>query len=222
MVDAQEHAASTRTSVLDGDPAGTEDAILRRGLDAFAELGYEGTTVRVLARRLGVSHNFISVRYGSKLGFWRAVVDFASAEVIELGEPIFADECDNDHDLILTAVRRIYQNSAHRPQLHRILAYEAARESERLDYLFDRYLQPFLLDIEPSIERLVAKGIMPPIPMHLLYFAVIGPINGLIQQPLARKFGRTEASVDTDARYAEALAELVLTGIIQGQHPSQH
>jgi AcrR family transcriptional regulator len=218
MADSREPRISSQTSVLDGDSVGADQDILRCGLDAFAELGYDATTVRVLARRLGVSHNFISVRYGSKLNFWRAVVDFASAEVLEFSDPIFADDCDNDHDLIVSAVRKIYRKSVHRPQLHRILAYEAARESERLDYLFEQYLRPFMLDVEPSIERLIANGIMPPVPMHLLYFAVTGPINGLIQQPLASRFGRSEsASKDADAQYGEVLAGLVLTGIIQGR-----
>src|SRR5258708_15976545 len=52
-----------------------EPEILGRGLAAFAELGYDGASVRELARRLGVSHNFINDRYGSKEQFWRAVID---------------------------------------------------------------------------------------------------------------------------------------------------
>src|SRR5882724_867323 len=55
----------------------TEAEILARGLAAFAELGYASASVRELARRLGVSHNFINDRYGSKGQFWRAVVDRA-------------------------------------------------------------------------------------------------------------------------------------------------
>jgi hypothetical protein len=38
-------------------PVHDEQEVLRRGLDAFAELGYEQTSVRELARRLGTSHN---------------------------------------------------------------------------------------------------------------------------------------------------------------------
>ncbi|MDX2961245.1 TetR family transcriptional regulator, partial [Streptomyces acidiscabies] len=41
-----------------------EESILRRGLEAFAELGYDHASARELARRLGVSHNFINDRYG--------------------------------------------------------------------------------------------------------------------------------------------------------------
>ncbi|WAP54924.1 hypothetical protein [Streptomyces sp. S465] len=96
------------------------------------------------------------------------------------------------------------------------MADEAARESERLDYLFERYIQPFMENVEPSIERLVAKGVMPPVPMHLLYFAVMGPTSGLIQQPLARRFGRPEPSSDEDDLHCgQVLAGLVLTGIMR-------
>ena len=63
----------------------TDSEILARGLTAFAELGYDGASVRQLARRLGVSHNFINDRYGSKQEFWRAVIDRSlSAQVDRL------------------------------------------------------------------------------------------------------------------------------------------
>jgi AcrR family transcriptional regulator len=62
--------------------------ILARGLTAFAELGYDGASVRVLARRLGVSHNFINDRFGSKGRFWRAVIDRSlTVRVARLGRP---------------------------------------------------------------------------------------------------------------------------------------
>ena len=64
-----------------GDSAGvpTEPDVLLRGLEAFAELGYDRASARELARRLGVSHTFINDRYGTKAAFWRAVVDAALA-----------------------------------------------------------------------------------------------------------------------------------------------
>ena len=52
----------------------SDDVILAKGLQAFGELGYDGASVRELARWIGVSHNFINDRYGSKEAFWRAVV----------------------------------------------------------------------------------------------------------------------------------------------------
>jgi TetR/AcrR family transcriptional regulator len=52
----------------------TED-LLDAALEAFAERGYDGTSVREVARRLGVSHNLIPQRVGSKETLWFAAVD---------------------------------------------------------------------------------------------------------------------------------------------------
>lgn len=49
MADAQKQRASARTSAHGGDPAEAERYIPRRGLDTFAELGYQVVTGRVSA-----------------------------------------------------------------------------------------------------------------------------------------------------------------------------
>ena len=70
------------------------DALLDAALAAFAERGYEGTSVRELARTLGVSHNLIPQRIGAKDELWRRAVDhgfarlaLALADVVVGGDP---------------------------------------------------------------------------------------------------------------------------------------
>src|SRR5258706_15671359 len=53
------------------------EEILQRGLEAFAELGYEAVSVRQLNERLGMGRTFINDRYGSKDAFWQAVMEHA-------------------------------------------------------------------------------------------------------------------------------------------------
>ena len=201
-------------------PVAVEE-VLRRGLDAFAELGYEQTSVRELARRVGVSHNFFHDRFGSKFGFWRAVVDFAIAEADPLTGP--DDDRLDDAELLRETVRRFYRGAATRPQLPRLIWDETARESERLDYLAENYIRPVLAAVTPSVDRLVAAGRIPPIPMHLLYFVVTGAASGMIQAPLARRIGRPEAtSTDDLVATADALALRVLDGAIPTLSPATH
>lgn len=188
-----------------------EQEVLRRALDAFAELGYEQTSVRELARRLGVSHNFVNDRYGSKMAFWRAVVDYG----VEEAGPLLADADPDldDVELLTAVVLRFYRLCAAHPQLHRLISDEAARDSDRLDYLFERYIGPTLAVVGPGVERLVAAGRLPPMPMHLLYFAVTSGVAGLIQTPLARRLGRPDAVDSAELqRLAESLARMVLDG----------
>lgn len=76
----------------------------------------------------------------------------------------------------------------------------------------EHYVEPTLASVAPSVERLVAAGRLPPIPMHQLYFAVTGAVTGLIQGPLARRIGRP-ATADP-AAVAEVLARLAMGGTL--------
>jgi TetR/AcrR family transcriptional regulator len=189
-----------------------EEEILRRGLDLFAEMGYEQTTVRELARRLGVSHNFINDRYGSKMQFWRAVVDFATADA---GRPIQqADEELDDVSRIATTIRRFYRSTARHPQLQRLIFDESARESERIAYLYHRYINRTLEVLAPSLHRLIAAGRMPDVPMHLLYSVVIGPVSGLINRPLATRLGLSNNPTPEElGAFADGVADLVVSAV---------
>ena len=52
----------------------------RQALRAFATHGYDGVSVNALSRELGVSHNLLHQRFGSKLALWHAAVDWGFGE----------------------------------------------------------------------------------------------------------------------------------------------
>ncbi|MFF3518932.1 TetR/AcrR family transcriptional regulator [Streptomyces sp. NPDC002573] len=189
--------------------------ILRRGLDTFAELGYAATTMRELARRLGVSHNFINDRYGSKASFWRAAVDFALLDAQPELNQLMAEHHD-DEERLTSVVVQLYRLAANAPQINRLIADESARDSNRLDYLHQRFIKPFWDSIEPTIDRLVAAGRIPPTPTHTLYFAVVGPALALAQTPIADRLNPTASPMAAQNRNstAEALSSLVLRGLL--------
>lgn len=193
-----------------------EDSILKRGLEAFAELGYDRASARELARRLGVSHNFINDRYGSKAAFWRAVVDFAlgaQLALLPIEDP--SGDAPDDAERLRRIVTALYLTSVDTPQLGRLFVDELSRDTERLDYLYDHYIGPTLQTLVPSIDRLVAAGRMAPTPMDVLFFAILPPISGMIDLPLARRLGRAHpATPEQLAATAESLATLVINGLL--------
>src|SRR3981081_1260716 len=80
-----------------GMPVPEHGQILERGLEAFAELGYEAVSVRQLNARLGMGHTFIHDRFGSKKAFWTAVVDYAIGRVTqEVGTALGQDQEGQD------------------------------------------------------------------------------------------------------------------------------
>ncbi|MFW0792625.1 TetR/AcrR family transcriptional regulator [Gordonia sp. CPCC 205515] len=194
-----------------GKPDGADDEILRRGLAAFSELGYDHTTVRELAARMGVNRNFIGDRFGSKAAFWYAVVDFAcrDASVWSTPDPALPDDV-----YVRRTIRGFYRSAVDHPDLHRLLIDESGRDSERLDYLYRHYIDPSLEHMWTPIGRLQASGTVPDLPRHVLFFVIVGPMLGMTHAPLATHLGRAPHPDSTEmTRHADELAALVISAL---------
>jgi TetR/AcrR family transcriptional regulator len=190
-----------------------DDEVLRRGVEAFAELGYAGASVRELARRLGVSHNFVNDRYGSKLAFWQAAVRSELDPIREHLEHVVATEA-TDTDRLTTFVRDFYRFAARHPHGNRLMTDECTRDSERLDFLHTTFIGPTTATLTPVLERLATAGQIAPLPIHLLFLAITGPAISLTQEPLAQRLGRPAQSTEEVTAAADALATVVLTGLV--------
>lgn len=84
-----------------------------------------------------------------------------------------------------------------------------------MDYLYDNYIGVVVGNMASIIDRLVAAGRMAPIPMDVLFFAIVPTVSGMLDVPLARRLGRPESSSpERTAATAESLAALVLNGLL--------
>lgn len=191
------------------DDAIDDAAVLRCGLETFAELGFDGTTMRALATRLGVSHNFIHDRYGSKERFWQAVVDESLGPVQQgfmqaLGA-LYDDEMDR-----LTAVIRFVVTRAD-PLFHRMMTEEARRESPRLTYVVERYLQPMFVGLTPVLASLTRAGRIRPVPWSVLLFLMSGPAQVHENDPISQVLPDPVGAWETDS--GEFFTSLILNAL---------
>jgi TetR/AcrR family transcriptional regulator len=200
-----------------GMPVPEHGQVLERGLEAFAELGYEAVSVRQLNERLGMGHTFIHDRFGSKMAFWTAVVDHAVDRVAqEVWQALGAgasDQQGDDVSRLIAAVQAFHRTGARHPYLARLVDYEAARESPRLTTLYEA-MGPLNDAARPLFDRLVREGRLRDMPWYLFHFAVTKPLAMYSQAPLARLFGRPE-----DADDHALLSELVLNGLLTPARP---
>lgn len=137
----------------DAASAVPEERVLHLAFESFAEAGYEGTTVRDLAKRLGVSHNLLNVRFGSKADLWRKAVDW---RVAKFGQPVFDvfDRSDLDPEARLQVlVHRFCGWAAENPSFISISHAEGRRSTWRLDYLVGLYIQPFKMSLDTLFEE---------------------------------------------------------------------
>jgi AcrR family transcriptional regulator len=190
----------------------TESDILARGLTAFAELGYDGASVRELARRMGVSHNFLNDRYGSKERFWRAVIDRSLANEVERLRAVLSATGEDDLEHLRNLVHAFHQQNVAEPDLARIMRSESMRGGDRLEYVFQRYLVPVRDAVAPLVKRLVAQGRVRPIPIDVMVYAVVAMTWVHAEKPFASLLGN---SFETDpSGFARMLSEILLDGLV--------
>jgi TetR/AcrR family transcriptional regulator len=198
-----------------GTPVPEHGQVLERGLEAFAELGYEAVSVRQLNERLGMGHTFIHDRFGSKMAFWTAVVDHAVDQVAqEVWQALGAVGEEDDVARLIAAVQAFHRAGARHPCLARLVDYEAARESPRLTYLYEA-MGPLNDAARPLFDRLVRQGQLRDMPWYLFHFAVTKPLAMYSQAPLARLFGRPDNADDL-----AMFSELILKGLLAPARPT--
>jgi TetR/AcrR family transcriptional regulator len=212
---SQQRIATPLPRKVGRPPAGAEDLpserhIIDRGLAAFAELGYDGTTVRELARRLGVSHNFINDRYGSKASFWTFVVDGAQSSMRQALTDVLATDYDDDLEQLRDVVRTFHRMSLSEPNLARIIQYEATQGGDRLQHVISRHLAPVRDAVAPLVARLIAEGRVRPIPLDTMVFAVVAMTQVNSAAPLIRLLG--DSFADNPTGYVETLSDILING----------
>jgi TetR/AcrR family transcriptional regulator len=193
----------------------TVERILDEAFRAFATYGYDGVAVRNLNRELGVSHNLIHQRFGSKLGLWHAAVDRAFSQQVGELATAFDPTLNDPLDQLNYAIRRFVHYSAEHPELLGLMNIEARVDSERLDYIYDNYLGPALRPLGALLDYLQKEGRIRPISLRALFFLVAhGAAAPFTLAPLARRFDNTDPLNSKQVDEQAALtADLITSGL---------
>jgi TetR/AcrR family transcriptional regulator len=193
----------------------TVEQILDAAFRAFATYGYDGVTVRTLNRELGVSHNLIHQRFGSKQALWYAAVDRAfSQQVTQLAtafDPTLADPLDQ----LNHAIRRFVYYSAEHPELLGLMNIEGRVDSERLDYVYDKYVALALAPLGRLLDYLHEEGRIRPISLRALFFLVAhGAAAPFTLSSLARHFDAADPlDPGQIAEQAALTADVITNGL---------
>ncbi len=187
-------------------------------LAAFAEKGFDGTSVRELARSIGVSHNLIPQRIGSKDELWKAAVDHGFVQLaFALAEVVTGEMPEDDLAALRAVVVRFVEASASRPALLRIIQQESISPGPRFDYLFETYIDPVRIFGGELMARLRAAGRLRTDSVALMYFFMTHGAGGPMALPaMAERFGLVVDPDDPAAvrRHAEAAVDVLFDGLV--------
>ncbi len=195
----------------------TTERVMLAALDAFAASGFDAMSVRELNDSLGVSHNYLHRRFGSKLELWRAVVDHwiggVNRELLALVDE--AGQMADPLEVLREVIVRFVTLNCRQPQLFRLMNIEASIEGERLDYLFERFIEPTSRRFEQLFDELapeVNRQSMPPATLFfLLAHGATAPAGHVALA--SRLSGEDPTSPTAIDRHAGAVADLFIDGL---------
>ncbi|MEZ5376620.1 MAG: TetR/AcrR family transcriptional regulator [Acidimicrobiales bacterium] len=201
-------------------PAGAEPVgqveIMQAALDAFAAKGFDSMSVRDLNETLGVSHNYLHRRFGSKLDLWRAVVDHWIGGVDDELHAI-ADRAtpgDDPLEVLHRVIVAFVTINCRQPALFRLVNTEASLPGERLDYLHDRYIGPSARGLAALVARLAPTGAFDSVaPTSLFFLLAHGATAPAAHGPLVAKLTGDELSSEAIDAHARWVADLVVDGL---------
>jgi AcrR family transcriptional regulator len=195
----------------------SDDILLESALQSFGEHGYEGASVREIARRLQVSHNLIPQRFGSKEALWYAAVDHGFGR-LEQDLLRAAQALGNDELLVLRGlILSFVEINALHPSLLQIINQEASQPGPRLDYLFKTYIKPVRDFGDAWLSRLAAAGRITPVSVTLLYFLMTHGAGGLFALPALTKRlrqGVASRKRETIRAQAESAVNILFDGLL--------
>jgi AcrR family transcriptional regulator len=203
-----------RPSREDG-PVAPNDDLLPVALKAFAELGYEGASVRDLCRRMGVSHNLLNQRFGSKDGLWYAAVDHGFGALASgLVSEFDADRYEDDLERLRFLMVRWLELTAAAPEVVKIINQEATTGGPRLDYMFERYIWPVTKTVTRFLRDLEREGRVRHLDAKTWHFLMVHGASGPVSlRALAERFDGRPATDADMRRYATNVVDVLLSGI---------
>jgi AcrR family transcriptional regulator len=145
---------NTRKSGIAAD-LDNRSRLLQAATDAFAEFGYEGTSLRTIADTAHVSFQLIAYYFGSKEELWVATVDYLFERYVETGKGLGFTVSGNLLEQFHNHLRLLLTDMLQRPQLRKICIQEYLADSPRyrnvirakIRHLHDNLARPYFEEV---------------------------------------------------------------------------
>ncbi|HNN29671.1 MAG TPA: TetR/AcrR family transcriptional regulator [Agitococcus sp.] len=200
----------------------SREQIIERAFLAFAELGYEQVSLRLLANHCGISDSLLHHHFGSKQQLWQEAADNHIAPLMATLTSNLEALAANDRpaQALRHNLPQSLKNMVSKPAALAFIFREGDLNNERSDYLRQRYMRPYLNRLDALFNQAVLDGDFRPIPPAARHVLIMGFLRSIVipahlQDELAPHLSqpeRTNALIDD-------IAQLLLHGFSQSSPP---
>ena len=198
--------------------AETKSRILQCALDAFAERGFEGASVRDIAAAAGVNHGLIKYHFEDKDRLWKASVDFLFDRLHREMDAYARPDPYSPLEDLKAWIRGYVRYCARHPEHARIMVQESLRDSERLRWAVEKHIKPDHDRFRPLNEAYIRKGIYPNVPVHSIGYILVAAAQTIFM--LGPEVQRVYGIDITDDAAIDAHADAIITLFFDHKAPS--
>lgn len=194
-------------------PLRSDDTILDVALRDFATLGYDATSVRALNAELGLSHETITQRFGTKEALFRAAVSHGVHRfVAEFDRELESATPADDLERLRATIRAFIVAMSHHPTLGELIHHQGIGDAEREVLMTDIGLSDRLLAVSTLLQRLRADGLIRDIDLREFWFLVQGGAGPLHFEQLARMFDPVDGPLERE-RHIERTTDMIVRAV---------
>ena len=194
----------------------TRDALLDAGRELFAERGYDGVPVWIIAKQAGVNKAMISYHFGGKRQLYLAIVEATFSEFVSVVEQL-AESRQPAPDVLRELIATVGElASRQHPHFCTMMLREFLAGGEHLEPEVLALPARILGAVERIVERGVREGAFRPVDPLLTHLSLVGSLVFFFatarfrERVLAPRLGIVPPNAD---EYVKHVQDLITHGL---------
>ncbi len=200
-------------------PAGNPDTtqrelILNAALGVFSREGFEGASVREIARIADCNHAMIRYYFDTKDKLWREAVRFLFERMkreLAIDPALRIAFEKGDRDAFETMVHRYVRYCALYPEHSRIMTQATIRDDDRLQWAIDQFVAPLQRMFARGVKGLIKQQVIAKTdPLHAGFILVAACQTIFTMEPELRRLHGRGIDETMARRHAESVLKMLM------------
>ncbi len=155
-----------------------QSLLLQLTLKAFAETGFEGTSLKTISDQLNIDDSLIYYHYKNKQNLWKqAMWQVITEYERQAKETVRLCKDQSTIDLGKSLTRHLVYFMAEHIEVYKIMNHELTRRSERSDWIIDNMLKPLGDRLTPIFQAYKRAGYEVNIPINNYIALIFGILS---------------------------------------------
>ena len=195
-------------------PLLSDEAILKKALQAFASGGFEAMSVRALNANLGLSHETVSQRFGTKSELFLAAVNYGFQLFInDFNDELTRNNPTSDLEQLRALLRAFMFSTSRHPTLGELLHHEAIDEEQRNVIIGKTGLADQLMNAAQLLLRLKSDGVIREIQLRELWFMAQSAAAPIHFSNVSQMFDFFDGPLDPD-EHINRITDTIMRGLL--------